>query len=292
MVKYERRRITTEDEDFLDLDCLLTGNSRLAILCHGLGGSSEAPYMKSTAEEFQRRDFDVVAMNYRSCSEEVNRKAKMYGMMTYLDLETVVKAFEEEYSEIVLVGFSMGGNIVLNFMVHLLPKYELIKGAVSVSAPCDVWASISDFEKLGNGEYQEYFLDKIKDCLREKNQKYPNIFEEAGVCLEEALRSKGLRAFDETFTIKVEGFSNIDEYYKTTTTKGRLHLITRPTLLLLPWDDIVVSSNCFPTEEGRRNSNLFFERPEFGGHLGYESKNQRFGLEERIVDFMLEEAVE
>ncbi|SQC97338.1 Uncharacterised protein [Fusobacterium necrophorum subsp. necrophorum] len=28
MVKYERRRITTEDEDFLDLDCLLTGNSR------------------------------------------------------------------------------------------------------------------------------------------------------------------------------------------------------------------------------------------------------------------------
>ncbi|MDK4475562.1 steryl acetyl hydrolase, partial [Fusobacterium necrophorum] len=84
----------------------------------------------------------------------------------------------EEYSEIVLVGFSMGGNIVLNFMVHLLPKYELIKGAVSVSAPCDVWASISDFEKLGNGEYQEYFLDKIKDCLREKNQKYPNIFEE------------------------------------------------------------------------------------------------------------------
>ncbi|SQC97366.1 putative hydrolase [Fusobacterium necrophorum subsp. necrophorum] len=97
MVKYERRRITTEDEDFLDLDCLLTGNSRLAILCHGLGGSSEAPYMKSTAEEFQRRDFDVVAMNYRSCSEEVNRKAKMYGMMTYLDLETVVKAFEEEY---------------------------------------------------------------------------------------------------------------------------------------------------------------------------------------------------
>ncbi|SQC97365.1 putative hydrolase [Fusobacterium necrophorum subsp. necrophorum] len=75
--------------------------------------------------------------------------------------------------------------------------------------------------------------------------------------MEEVLRSKGLRAFDETFTIKVEGFSNIDEYYKTTTTKGRLHLITRPTLLLLPWDDIVVSSNCFPTEEGRRNSNFF-----------------------------------
>lgn len=292
MVKYERRRITTEDEDFLDLDCLLTGNSRLAILCHGLGGSSTAPYMKSTAAEFQRRDFDVVAMNYRSCSEEVNRKAKMYGMRTYLDLETVVKSFEGEYSEIVLVGFSMGGNIVLNFMVHLLPNYESIKGAVSVSAPCDVWDSITDFEKLGNGEYQEYFLDRIKDCLREKNRKYPNIFEEAGICLEEVLHSKGLKAFDETFTAKIEGFSSVDEYYKATTTKGRLHLINKPTLLLLPWDDIVVSPNCFPVEEGKKNANLFFERPEFGGHLGYESKNQIFGLEERIVDFMLEEVVE
>ena len=292
MSNYERRRITTEDEDFLDLDCLLTGNSRLAILCHGLGGSARAPYMKSTAKEFQRRNFDVVAMNYRSCSEEVNRRAKMYGMMTYLDLETVIKAFEEEYSEIVLVGFSMGGNIVLNFMVHLLKNYKMIKGAVSVSAPCDVWDSITDFEKLGNGEYQEYFLDRMKDCLREKNKKYPGIFEEAGIKLEEVLQSKGLQAFDETFTVKIERFKDVDEYYRTISTKGKLHLITKPTLLLLPWDDIVVSKNCFPVEEGKKNPNLFFERPKFGGHLGYESKNHIFGLEERIVDFMLEEVVE
>jgi predicted alpha/beta-fold hydrolase len=46
---YQRERIDTPDDDFLDLDWARVGSDRLAILSHGLEGSSHRHYRNSTA---------------------------------------------------------------------------------------------------------------------------------------------------------------------------------------------------------------------------------------------------
>ena len=49
---YTRERITTLDNDFLDIDLIKSDNEKLIILCHGLEGSSESTYIKEFAGAF------------------------------------------------------------------------------------------------------------------------------------------------------------------------------------------------------------------------------------------------
>ena len=45
----QRLRLETPDDDFLDVDCWRQGSRRLAVLSHGLEGSSRASYIRGTA---------------------------------------------------------------------------------------------------------------------------------------------------------------------------------------------------------------------------------------------------
>jgi len=44
-VSYQRQRIRTADDDFLDLDWVKAASRRVAVLAHGLEGDSKRPYM-------------------------------------------------------------------------------------------------------------------------------------------------------------------------------------------------------------------------------------------------------
>ena len=50
LVPYQRERIFTPDDDFLDLDWLLNADAdRAVIISHGLEGNSQRPYIKGMA---------------------------------------------------------------------------------------------------------------------------------------------------------------------------------------------------------------------------------------------------
>ena len=49
-VEYTRERITTPDEDFLDLDWIVGDSDRVVIIFHGLEGSSERHYVMGLAK--------------------------------------------------------------------------------------------------------------------------------------------------------------------------------------------------------------------------------------------------
>ena len=108
-----RKRINTPDDDFLDLDLLQNKNKRVAVLCHGLEGSSSSKYIVGIASLLHQNNWDVVAMNYRSCGEEMNKQARVYHSGATDDLQTVINFIEKDYDEIALVGFSLGGNLSL-----------------------------------------------------------------------------------------------------------------------------------------------------------------------------------
>ena len=60
---YTRKRINTWDNDFIDLDFSTVNSNTLAILIHGLEGSSESKYMISTANELNTKKIDAVSIN-------------------------------------------------------------------------------------------------------------------------------------------------------------------------------------------------------------------------------------
>ena len=112
---FKRKRIKTPDDDFLDIDLLENGCDKIAVLCHGLEGSSDSKYIRATAALLAKNGFAVAAMNYRFCGGEINRQLITYHSGRTEDLHAVINTVLPDYGAVYLVGFSLGGNLVLKY---------------------------------------------------------------------------------------------------------------------------------------------------------------------------------
>ena len=118
LVAYERERISTPDQDFLDLDWLKQGSTKLVIISHGLEGNTSRPYVRGMAKAFYNAGYDVLAWNYRGCGEEMNRSLRFYHSGATDDLDYIIQHINKKntHSEISLIGFSLGGNLTLKYL--------------------------------------------------------------------------------------------------------------------------------------------------------------------------------
>ena len=120
-IPFKRKRIETTDNDFLDVDLIDNGSKKIVILCHGLEGSSNSKYILATAKLLSKNGYSIAAMNYRFCSGEINRQLITYHSGKTDDLHTVINYVLPNYDAIYLVGFSLGGNLILKY--NHKPKY-------------------------------------------------------------------------------------------------------------------------------------------------------------------------
>ena len=134
---YQTEVLDLPDGDFLELDWVRTGNDQLILISHGLEGNSRSHYVQQTARYFAQRDWDALAWNFRGCSRQPNRLPLLYHAGATEDLSTVVKYASGTYRRIVLVGFSMGANMVVNYAArHLMPDQSIGRLFGSMFTPC------------------------------------------------------------------------------------------------------------------------------------------------------------
>lgn len=162
LITAEREQIDTPDRDFLDLDWSQSeGTKQLAIITHGLEGHSRGHYCQGMAGALKRAGWDVLAWNFRGCSGEPNRSLQSYHSGATGELNIVLKyVFENtNYEKISLVGFSLGGNLLLKFLgdtgSDLDPR---ISAAVALSVPCDLASSAKKLEHWQNRIYMARFM--------------------------------------------------------------------------------------------------------------------------------------
>ncbi|RME96803.1 MAG: alpha/beta fold hydrolase [Bacteroidetes bacterium] len=281
---YERITIDTPDADFLDLDFVRRGHARIVVGLHGLEGSSKRPYIQGMLWQFLKRNWDVVGMNFRSCSGRMNRQLVSYNMGTSGDLKLVVEALiEMGYREIVLIGFSLGGNVTLKYLGEvgkLLPA--AVRGAIAVSVPCHIASANKEIAKLENRLYLRRFLRTLHQKMAIKAQQFPGqiqIPERAFTTFHE---------FDDHFTGPLHGYRNGQDYYERCSSLQFLPYIARPALLLNAQDDTFLSPLCYPRELAARSSYLYLETPTYGGHVGFYQKVAKGGYysERRAVAFV------
>ena len=124
----ERERITLFDGDFLDLDWHKQGSDKLAVLCHGLEGSSGSSYILTMGEYLSERGYDILAVNYRSCSGEINNRPRFYHHGATDDIHDIVKR-QTGYKHVHLIGYSLGRNLILKYATD---KFEIPENLKSV----------------------------------------------------------------------------------------------------------------------------------------------------------------
>ncbi|MFD2513652.1 YheT family hydrolase [Pontibacter locisalis] len=283
-VLYERERLNTPDNDFLDVDWSRIGSKELVILSHGLEGDSSRPYIQGMVKVFNNSGIDALAWNYRSCSGEPNKLLRSYHLGASDDLDFVVRhaLSTGHYESIYLVGFSAGGNISLKYLGEAPEQVpEEVKRAAVFSVPVDIKSSAKQISRI----YTQRFLKSLGEKLEQKRQMYPD-----DVDLNDYSILWTFPEFDDRYTAPLHGFKNAEDYYARVSSKQFLKHIQIPTLLVNAKNDPFLGKLCYPIQEAKQNPYLYLEMPDDGGHVGFteDFRKDFYYSEARAVRFLLE----
>ncbi len=282
-VAYQRERLELADGDFLDLDWLPSGSRRLAILSHGLEGSSRDAVMRGMAASLHQAGWDVLAWNYRGCSAEMNRLPRLYHSGETADLAAVVERAAERFPILALVGFSLGGNLLLKYLGEAQP-HPAVVGAVALSPPVNLAACVRALDqRRGNRIYLKRLIASVLRKVKAKAKHFPERID-----ANQTRGVHGFEDFDGRFTAPVHGFRDAVDYWTKCSSQQFLSAITVPALILSAQDDPFLTPESFPFAEAEQSARLFLEAPETGGHLGFlDSWNDgRTWAEGRVIEFL------
>lgn len=284
MPEYRRERITTPDDDFLDLDWSAPGSDTLVIISHGLEGNSRRAYILGMVGAVNDAGWDALAWNYRGCSSEPNRQPIFYHNGATYDLDTVLHHAQAtgRYHSIFLLGFSMGGNLSLMYAgqqgADLQPR---VRGVVGFSVPCDLTDSSRALASPLCGIYMRRFLKKLHGKVRAKMAQYPDLLDDAGY---DEIRT--FKQFDDRYTAPLHGFESAEDYWRRCSCARVLADIRVPALVVNALDDPFLAGGCYPRDLAAGHPFLNLETPAHGGHAGFMLAGSRFWSERRAVAFI------
>lgn len=279
-----RERINLPDGDFLDLDWSesVTSSKKVVVLIHGLEGNAQRHYIAGSAKKLTQNGFDACAINLRGCSGEPNNLYRSYHSGATEDLISVIAHILESktYEEIFLMGFSLGGNLIMKYLGegNLLPNQ--IKGAVGVSVPCSLKSACDELLNSKNVLYSARFKKHLVAKLKEKQVSFPEKITNAEIAAIVTLKD-----FDDIYTSRAHGFKDAFDYYEKCSCNQFLPNIQIPSLILNAKNDSFLGEVCYPFDEAKNNSNLYLEVPDFGGHVGFWGKQNSSYAEQRALQF-------
>lgn len=258
------------------------------VVWHGVEGSTASNYMQAMAEKGFRAGFNVIRVNYRNCGGTEYLTDTIYHGGLSADLAAVVKELleKDQLSRMLLVGFSLGGNLVLK----LAGEYgdnppPGVLGVCAVSPSIDLSASAEIMLKRSNWLYHRDFVRRLKQRIRTNYKLYPELYDISG--LEEV---RTLREFDERYTSRAHGFAGADDYYYRASSLRNIDHIRTPTLIIHAEDDPIIPFGSLQNPAVTSNPYILLLAQKHGGHVAFISADKngdddRFWAENRVIEF-------
>ncbi len=237
------------------------------IVVHGLEGSSDSQYMLGVADKALAAGMNVIRYNQRNCGGTDDLAPVLYHSGLSCDVAAVARDViaRDGVSRLALVGFSMGGNIVLKLAGEWGSQAPPQFRAVAACCPAlDLAASADALHEPSNRIYEAYFLRQLRRRLAQKARHFPGHFD---VTRLHGVHS--LRDFDDKVTAFYSGFTGVDDYYDRASAAHVVERIAVPALVLHAANDPFVKI----TPETRRkilsNKNITFVEAADGGHCAF-----------------------
>jgi predicted alpha/beta-fold hydrolase len=258
------------------------------IIAHGMEGSTESRYMLGTAEKALDAGFNAVRVNYRNCGGTEHLTPTLYHAGLTDDIRHIVSELVERdgLSEIHLVGFSLGGNIVLKLAGEYGSSIPAaIRGVVAVSASIDLASCADAIELRKNIIYNTRFVKSLRDRMRLKAKLFPERYDPS------MLRGiRTIRQFDDAYVAPHCGFRDSADYYERASALRVIDRISVPTLIIHAKDDPIIPFAPLERHEVKANHQVAVLAPAQGGHVGFISGNaegeERFWSEMKAVEFV------
>jgi predicted alpha/beta-fold hydrolase len=237
------------------------------ILVHGLEGSSDSQYIVGNANKLWRAGASVIRMNMRNCGGTERLSPTLYHSGLSGDVDAVMRFFmeRERLESIALVGYSMGGNLVLKLAGELGANApRALRSVVGVSPAIDLGPSATALHRPENRLYERRFLRNLIKRFRRKVRFFPRAFDP-----NRATGIRSLREFDDRITALYSGFLSADDYYYRAAAARVVDRIAVSTLILHSLDDPFVTITPETSAAVQANPNVTFLETEHGGHCAF-----------------------
>ena len=288
-VPLTRERVVTSDGDFVDLDWLDGPPAApLVLALHGLEGSARSHNVTGLLRHVHGRGWRGVALNFRSCSGELNHLPRFYHSGDTGDLDAIVTLLVERHPEVRLgvVGVSLGGNVLLKWLGEQsedVPK--ALTAAVGISVPFDLARCAHQLDHgFERAVYTEHFLSSMRRKVFDKARRYPGF-----VDVEAVRRARTFAEYDRVVTAPLHDFTDEHDYWTRASSGPYLARIRRPTLLISALDDPIVPADSLP-DPLTLQPGIGAEFTERGGHAGFLEGRWPWRLqswaERRAVEFL------
>lgn len=240
-----------------------------AIIVHGLEGSSRSQYVIGNANKLWQSGANIIRMNMRNCGSKdaLALTPTLYHSGLSSDVFAVMRFFVERFGlqSISLIGYSMGGNLVLKLAGDLgAESPSHLRSVIGVSPVVDLGPSADALHRIENRIYEQKFLRTLRHRFRQKARLFPRAYDP-----NRAAGIRSLRQFDDRITALYSGFRNADDYYTRAASARVLDRIAIPALILHAEDDPFIRLTAETRDKMAANSNIAFIETEHGGHCAF-----------------------
>jgi uncharacterized protein len=258
------------------------------VMWHGMEGSIASAYMLTTAAKAFRAGFNILRVNIRNCGATEHLTPTLYHGGLSGDLRAVLDELinEDRLPQIIIAGFSLGGNKVLKLAGEYgdRPPSEL-KGVCAVSASINLRAGCDLLMKPRNWIYQQDFLYFLKRRIKLKEKLFPELYNSNGL---QAIRT--IEQFDTRYIAPAFGFESVNDYYAKASALRVMQQIRVPTLIIHAADDPFIPIEPLRDSSVTRNPHILLIETERGGHVAFvadepRQDEDRFWAENRLIDF-------
>ena len=262
-------------------------NALTVVIVHGLEGSSESEYMLGIAQKGLAAGMNVVRMNQRNCGGTEDLSPTLYHSGRSADVAAVARNLivNDQIARLGLVGFSMGGNLVLKLAGEWGREGPAqFRAVVAVCPSVDLAASADALHAGRNWIYEQYFLLQLRRRLRTKARLFPKDFDVS--------RLRGvntLREFDDKVTAFYCGFEGASDYYARSAAANVVDRIAMPTLILHAANDPFIRILPETRKKIRANPNITYLETEDGGHCSFLADRDGYDghwAERQVVEFL------
>jgi uncharacterized protein len=258
------------------------------VIVHGLEGSVDSQYVIGTGSKAWSAGMNVVRMNMRNCGDTENLTPTLYHSGLSADVGAVVQELiqEDGLDQIGIVGFSMGGNLVLKLAGEWGEQAPpQVMAAATVSPAMDLAASADALHSWRNWMYEQRFLRGLRKRYQRKAMLFPNVYD-----LAHLRRFASIRQFDHEITARYEGFTGADDYYARASSARILEKIRIPTLVIHADDDPFI--RVLPETRAKlvANAAIRFVETAHGGHCAFLADPNGYDgrwAEKTVIEFLM-----
>jgi hypothetical protein len=291
----ERRKFIVAEHDSgseIAVECMCHWQSArreamTVVIVHGLEGSVESQYVIGSGSKAWSAGMNVVRMNMRNCGNTETLTPTLYHSGLSADVGAIAEELikEDRLQRISIVGFSMGGNLVLKLAGEWSDQAPAqVKAVATVSPAMDLAASADALHSWRNWAYERRFLRGLRNRFQRKAMLFPDRYE-----LSHLRRFSSIREFDHEITARYEGFNGANDYYDRASSSRLLDRIRIPSLVIHAKDDpfIRVLPNTY--DKLVANPAIRFLETAHGGHCAFLAPPNGYDgrwAEKTAIDFL------